>query len=443
VHVQQQLAAMQQHGQQQQAQLAPSPPLQAPAHPAAQAASGASSPVNVAAVSPSNASSDTAPLLGGAFLSEMIETHQRLISLIETRLLLPNDGQGVPLAQRQELLSQLQHCHRFVARERNSEFSSWRSVSSNSTPATSAREESGREEEGADAPPSAAAKHGARAPELDAGLLDRLLVLCRAKGGGHLISGDEWTALLREAAEGADEQLPEPHSAASTPTIASAPSPAAPVLSPELSKAATAAAAARAPAPAQLPAVEKGPNTPPPAAAGMGHVLITTCSDHPVARAEGAACALELRAGERPASGVTLEHDPSTSTIAQSLAGKEAWLFCGHADAALGGSTSLAFAHHPKGGDGRGGAFASLEVVDAHAVATAVAAHAPTLRLVLLNGCDSLRLGEALVEAGVAHAVCWEGRLDAEAALEFSVSFARALVRVRGRVRGRVRVRVG
>ena len=443
---QQQLAAMQQQGQQQ-AQLAQQQPFQAPtqaALPGHGSPPSAGSPVN-ASVSPSNASnasSDSPPVVGTEFLSQMVEAHQRLISLIETRLLLPNDGQGVPLAQRQELLCQLQHCHRFVARDRNSEFSSWRSISSSSTPTTSGRQEP-------DAGPISGApkdKDGGRPLDLDAGLLDRLLLLCRAKGGGHLISGDDWTALLREAAEGANEQLPQIRSSppslttstSSEPT-ASAPSwgsaartcrTSASLGSSEaslLSEAPT-AAAARPPAstPEQWPAVAKTGAPPPPP--GVGHVLITTCSNHPVARAEGAACALELRAGELPASGVTLEHSPSTSTISHALAGKEAWLFCGHADAALEGSTSLAFAR-PKGGDGSGGAFASLEVVDAHAVVTAVAAHAPTLRLVLLNGCDSLRLGEALVAAGVGHAVCWEGRLDAEAALEFSVSFARALAR--------------
>jgi len=346
----------------------------------------------------------------------MVESHQRLISLIETRLLLPNDGQGVPLAQRQELLCQLQHCHRFVARERNSEFSSWRSVSSSSTPTTSAR--AGDSDE---VSISGAAKGGGRPLELDAGLLDRLLLLCRAKGGGHLVSGDDWTALLREAAEGPNEQLPQMCSSPSSLTTSFSSEPPA-------SAASWGSAVRACRTSASSESSETVAKTGAPPLPGAGHVLITTCSNHPVARAEGAACALELRAGEQPAAGVTLEHCPSTATLSHALAGKEAWLFCGHADAALEGSTSLAFAR-PKGADGSGGAFASLEVVDAHAVVTAVAAHAPTLRLVLLNGCDSLRLGEALVAAGVAHAVCWEGRLDAEAALEFSVSFARALAR--------------
>ena len=64
------------------------------------------------------------------------------------------------------------------------------------------------------------------------------------------------------------------------------------------------------------------------------------------------------------------------------LSGQQAWLFCGHADATVGGKRSLAFE--------RNGA---VDTLLASTVATMVRKHSSTLQLVLLNGCHSFDLG--------------------------------------------------
>ena len=88
---------------------------------------------------------------------------------------------------------------------------------------------------------------------------------------------------------------------------------------------------------------------------------------------------------------------PSAASLARVLAGKAAWFFCGHADAALEGRTSLAFARPATAASGAGGGGVAgagggaaavaggetttgggFEVVDAHAVRAAVALRAAT-----------------------------------------------------------------
>ena len=53
----------------------------------------------------------------------------------------------------------------------------------------------------------------------------------------------------------------------------------------------------------------------------------------------------------------------------------------------------------------------------------------PSIDVVILNACDTVRLGRDLKAAGVKHVVCWKGKLADAVAAEFSSLFYQALNR--------------
>ena len=75
----------------------------------------------------------------------------------------------------------------------------------------------------------------------------------------------------------------------------------------------------------------------------------------------------------------------NASALDAHLSGQQAWFFCGHADATVAGRRSLAFERH-----------GIVDTILASTIATVVRMHAPTLQLVVLNGCHSFGLGECI-----------------------------------------------
>ena len=138
------------------------------------------------------------------------------------------------------------------------------------------------------------------------------------------------------------------------------------------------------------------------------------------------------------------------------LGGQQAWIFCGHADATVGGHGSLAFV--------RGG---KIDTILASTIVGIVSHHTESLSLIILNGCHSFNLGQSadphvklalpctpilplvapvtpprgaccrttsygltgaqLIDAGVNRVVCWDSLVADEAAVWFSLGFTRAL----------------
>lgn len=72
----------------------------------------------------------------------------------------------------------------------------------------------------------------------------------------------------------------------------------------------------------------------------------------------------------------------NANALDECLGGQQTWIFCGHADATVGGRGSLAFV--------RGG---KIDTVLASTIAAVVSRHTESLGLVILNGCHSFSLG--------------------------------------------------
>jgi len=109
-------------------------------------------------------------------------------------------------------------------------------------------------------------------------------------------------------------------------------------------------------------------------------------------------------------------HGLNANGLQAHLAEQHAWIFCGHADAAVGGYSSLAFVRSGQ-----------IDTILASTIVQIVRQHTGKLGLVVLNGCHSLTLGAELVEAGVDKVICWDSLVADEAAIWFSLGFARKL----------------
>ena len=93
--------------------------------------------------------------------------------------------------------------------------------------------------------------------------------------------------------------------------------------------------------------------------------------------------------------------EASAERLQEKLAGHTRVHFAGHANAELGDRKTLAWI---KRIEKEGRVEDRLELVDAVTLA-AVMSH---LELVVLNGCESSALGEALARKGVQHVICWD-----------------------------------
>ena len=159
----------------------------------------------------------------------------------------------------------------------------------------------------------------------------------------------------------------------------------------------------------------------------MTDVLITTvsfcdgdgCLDIQLPSVEHEADVIRLAFGARAATHSNI----SVAQLGELLAGKRIWFFSGHGDAVLQGEHVLAF-RSPSGG---------IEAVSINTIAATVRPHVQPhglLRCVVLTGCKTARLGEALCEhACVPDVVCWDTLVEDQAALLFSAGFATAAAR--------------
>ena len=101
----------------------------------------------------------------------------------------------------------------------------------------------------------------------------------------------------------------------------------------------------------------------------------------------------------------TMAIEGSVSRLDEMLDDVHVLLFCGHADLKVGGCRTLAFS-----------SAGEAEAIDAEALTRVVSRHRDSLRLVLLNGCESLHLALRLAHAGVAAVACWSSKVADEAA---------------------------
>ena len=106
----------------------------------------------------------------------------------------------------------------------------------------------------------------------------------------------------------------------------------------------------------------------------------------------------------------------SVAQLGELLQGMQIWFFPGHGDAMLQGEPVLAFERDER-----------IEAVSIDALVSTVRPHAESgqLKLVVLTGCKTERLGAALHErAGVRDVVCWSTLLEDEAGACFGEAFA-------------------
>ena len=158
-----------------------------------------------------------------------------------------------------------------------------------------------------------------------------------------------------------------------------------------------------------------GPETDPPP------VLITALpqmeqSAHRLQHVEGEAHAMQENFGGAERAEVLL--NISIETFANALGARTTWCFAGHGDALLAGQNVLAFVDPASGG------------LQAVSIESLVATVLPSvvdekLRLVVFTGCCTLSLAMALRErALVPYIVCWETRVEDQAASIFGSAFA-------------------
>ena len=102
------------------------------------------------------------------------------------------------------------------------------------------------------------------------------------------------------------------------------------------------------------------------------------------------------------------------------LEGCTAWYFIGHGDFSLNKELVPIF-----GGDRSGEA---LQSISPEAICQVLTRHVERgLRLVVLNGCKTLKLGQGISQMGVPHVLCWSTAVADEAASCISISFARGV----------------
>ena len=153
-------------------------------------------------------------------------------------------------------------------------------------------------------------------------------------------------------------------------------------------------------------------------------LLIVACSPNGVtALPEVMREAMELRQ-KMPSSSY---EEAATPDKVQKLLGEvptKRFLFCGHADAPydVDGIRMRTLALNSPNGN----APAIVDPVWFSKMLGAIRRRG-NLELVFINGCESLGLGHAVIQAGVPHVVCWESKTADEAARAFSVGFFEAV----------------
>ena len=148
-------------------------------------------------------------------------------------------------------------------------------------------------------------------------------------------------------------------------------------------------------------------------------VLITVATTHPsrpsLPDVESEAGAIQEIFGNR----AELHGNISVARLEALLHGRKILFFAGHGDAMLQGEPKLSFEQNGQ-----------LDSVSVDELVATVRPHviAGHLELVVLNGCNTERLGAALCErAGVPNVVCWKSLLHDQAGRIFSEEFAKAL----------------
>ena len=116
---------------------------------------------------------------------------------------------------------------------------------------------------------------------------------------------------------------------------------------------------------------------------------------------------------------------PAVETLGEALKGRSTWLFAGHGDMLLAGEAVLGF-HDAVSGD--------VQALSIDVLVAIVRPHVihGRLKLVLLTGCRTLALAQALRErAYVPYVLCWETLLLDEAGEIFDKAFAEAITKGR------------
>ena len=138
-----------------------------------------------------------------------------------------------------------------------------------------------------------------------------------------------------------------------------------------------------------------------------------------------------------PAHATTRLDDPSVDALAAALPGHNTWFFLGHGDAMVRGERMPLFV----GDNGR--CANGLQAISHEALVSTLAAALTSrsnmhLRLVVLNGCKTLPLADAILRrcASVQHVVCWQSSSHSGAAAVFGGALARGLAESGGRPHG-------
>ena len=134
-----------------------------------------------------------------------------------------------------------------------------------------------------------------------------------------------------------------------------------------------------------------------------------------------------------PAHATTRLDNPSVDALAAALPGRTSWFFLGHGDAMVRGERMPLFV----GDNGR--CANGLQAISHEAlVATLAAACDHHLTLVVLNGCKTLPLADAILErcTNVQHVICWQSSSHSGAASVFGTALARGLAESGARPRG-------
>lgn len=138
-----------------------------------------------------------------------------------------------------------------------------------------------------------------------------------------------------------------------------------------------------------------------------------------------------------PSHATTRLDDPSVDALAAALPGHNTWFFLGHGDAMVRGERMPLFV----GDNGR--CANGLQAISHEALVSTLAAALPSrsnahLRLVVLNGCKTLPLADAILRrcTSVQHVVCWQSSSHSGAAAVFGSSLARGLAESGARPRG-------
>jgi hypothetical protein len=107
----------------------------------------------------------------------------------------------------------------------------------------------------------------------------------------------------------------------------------------------------------------------------------------------------------------------SADQLADSLRSKRVWFFCGHGDALLQGEKVLAFE--------KNGEVDAISISSIIRIVKSVPPKPP--ELIVLTGCLTAKLGEAMSEAGIQHICCWSTHVCDHAAKVFAESFGKTI----------------